>query len=67
MQTATVRPKQYFMAQFNNWKCLVEFKPQHKWTLEITSEGKYMVSRDNVTVNFSKEEFEKHFREVEQQ
>ena len=65
MVTKTVRPKTYFMSQFCNWMCLVEFKPQHKCTLEITNDGKYRVSRDNVTVNFSKEDFEKYFKVVE--
>lgn len=65
MERKTVRPKKYFMAQFNNWKCLLEFKPQHKFTLEITNDGEHRVSRDNVTVNFSKEEFEKYFKVVE--
>lgn len=65
MQTKTVRPKCYFTSQFNNWMCLIEFKTKHKFTLEITNDGKYRVSRDNVTVNFSKEEFEKYFKVVE--
>ncbi len=61
----TARPKEYFMLQFSNWMGLIEFRPQHKFKVEIEKNGMYMVSRDNVSVKFDKADFEKHFKVVE--
>ena len=65
MGTKTVRPKRYFMMHYCGWRCVVEFKPQQKWKLNITRDGQYSVSRDNTEVYFDKEEFENNFKVVE--
>ena len=66
-----VRPKHYSMLQILDWKFIIELKPQQKWECEIVHEDdvlyvrKYRLTRDNVTLNFSEEEFERNFKVVE--
>jgi len=65
--SGTARPKKEFMAHYCDWTCTIMFRPQQKWDYESISSGhKYRVSRDNVSVIFSKEEFEEHFKVVEE-
>lgn len=59
-----VRPRRFTMLHILDWKFIINLDPRQKWECEV-SDGKYRVSRDNVTLNFSKEEFEENFREVE--
>lgn len=66
-----VRPKHYSMLQILDWQFIIELKPQQKWLCEIVHENdikykrKYRLSRDNVTLYFSEEEFEESFKVVE--
>lgn len=62
----TARPKESFMIEYNNYMCLVRFRPQQKFTFEITRNGFYEVSRDNVSMKLYKEDFEKYFKVVEE-
>lgn len=59
-----VRPRKFNMLRILDWKCLIVLEPWQKWKVTFTN-GKYNISRDNVTLNFSKEEYEKYFWEVE--
>ena len=61
----TVRPKVFTMLEILNWHFLITLDPRQKWECEISG-SEYRISRDNVTLNFRKEEFDKYFREVEQ-
>lgn len=58
-----VRPKVFTMLEILNWKFLITLDPRQKWECDV-SEGKYRIKRDNVALNFSKAEFEKHFKVV---
>lgn len=59
-----VKPKRFTILQMLDWKFFIALDPRQKW-LCTSANGKYNISRDNVALNFSKEEFEKYFREVE--
>jgi hypothetical protein len=65
-----VRPKVNAIIRILDGLFYIDLKPQQKWECEIVHEDdvfyirKYRLFRDNVTVNFSEEEFQEHFKVV---
>ena len=59
-----VKPKRFAMLQILDWKFYIALDPRQKWLCSEFN-GKYNISRDNVALNFSKEEFEKYFKVVQ--
>ena len=55
------RPKEGAVFAFYQYKCIVTLAPQQKWKCQITQKG-FDISRDNVTIDLTNEEFHKYFK-----
>ncbi len=63
--TGKCKPKSYTTLQVMNWKFVIALKPQQRWDYRITTEGRYHVERDILSINLEADEFHKMFREKE--
>lgn len=61
---AKVKPKDYITLEILDWKFVINLNPRQIWNASA-EKNKVKLTRDNVTINMSNEEFEKYFKVVE--
>lgn len=59
------RPVTTIVYQFANWRCVVNCYPQQRWIMEDKGDT-VKLERNNVTLEIWKEDFEKHWKVIEE-